>query len=156
MNQTAQYVLKEIKEWVLTFWTMIQSTLGLILIGITWAEEVDFKVKDKTYKIYIARYLNSFWSGVSLGEYIVFAKKDYVDEISVRHEYGHHIQSLILGPLYLLLIGIPSVLGNVWDRIAHRKWSYWKREQWYYTQPWEQWADEFGGITLSDRGINDR
>jgi hypothetical protein len=26
------------------------------------------------------------------------------------HEYGHTIQSLILGPLYLFVIGIPSII----------------------------------------------
>ena len=26
------------------------------------------------------------------------------------HEYGHTIQSLVLGPLYLLVIGLPSLL----------------------------------------------
>lgn len=26
------------------------------------------------------------------------------------HEYGHTIQSMILGPLYLIVIGIPSTL----------------------------------------------
>lgn len=28
----------------------------------------------------------------------------------LAHEYGHTIQSLLLGPLYLLVIGIPSVI----------------------------------------------
>ncbi len=35
------------------------------------------------------------------------------EELSSRllvHEYGHTIQSLILGPLYLIVIGIPSTL----------------------------------------------
>lgn len=37
------------------------------------------------------------------------------------HEYGHTIQSLILGPLYLPLVGLPSVL---WARLpfCRRKW----------------------------------
>lgn len=35
------------------------------------------------------------------------------EELSKRllvHEYGHTIQSLIFGPLYLIVIGIPSTL----------------------------------------------
>ena len=42
-----------------------------------------------------------------------FEGKISVEELSDRllvHEYGHTIQSLILGPLYLVLIGIPSTL----------------------------------------------
>lgn len=33
-----------------------------------------------------------------------------VNEQLLAHEYGHTIQSLILGPLYLPVIGLPSVL----------------------------------------------
>lgn len=33
------------------------------------------------------------------------------------HEYGHTVQSLILGPLYLPAVGLPSVIwGQVWSR----------------------------------------
>ncbi len=62
-------------------------------------------------------------TSVSLGMFVFvtaepfFAKKFEgkisVEELSDRllvHEYGHTIQSLILGPLYLVLIGIPSTL----------------------------------------------
>ncbi len=37
------------------------------------------------------------------------------------HEYGHTVQSLILGPLYLPLIGLPSVLWAQLPR-CQRKW----------------------------------
>ena len=33
-----------------------------------------------------------------------------VDESLLVHEYGHTIQSLILGPMYLPTIGLPSVI----------------------------------------------
>ena len=32
------------------------------------------------------------------------------DQFLLAHEYGHTIQSLILGPLYLPLVGLPSIL----------------------------------------------
>lgn len=31
-------------------------------------------------------------------------------EKTIKHEYGHQLQSYILGPLYLLIIGLPSGL----------------------------------------------
>lgn len=34
----------------------------------------------------------------------------------VVHEYGHSIQSLFLGPLYLIVIGIPSL---IWANMPH-------------------------------------
>jgi len=33
---------------------------------------------------------------------------DEIEQRTLVHEYGHTIQSIILGPLYLLIIGIPS------------------------------------------------
>jgi len=36
--------------------------------------------------------------------------KRSIDESLLVHEYGHTIQSLILGPLYLPIIGLPSVV----------------------------------------------
>ena len=36
--------------------------------------------------------------------------KQSVDESLLVHEYGHTIQSLILGPMYLPTIGLPSVI----------------------------------------------
>jgi len=77
--------------------------------------------------------------GLSLGSYI-FVCQSY-GEITLKHEQGHSVQSLLLGPLYLLVIGLPSISGNIYDRIRH------KGSAWYYTQPWEAWADRLGHIT---------
>ena len=62
-------------------------------------------------------------SSVSLGMFVFVTSKPMKDkrienkipdeEIEERllvHEYGHTIQSLILGPLYLIVMGIPSTL----------------------------------------------
>ena len=46
--------------------------------------------------------------GVSLGMFIFVEPFRDREEYVIRHEYGHTIQSLILGPLYLIFIGIPS------------------------------------------------
>jgi hypothetical protein len=47
---------------------------------------------------------------VSLGQFIfIFSRYNDVGFIE-RHEYGHTIQSHLLGPLYLLVIGLPSII----------------------------------------------
>lgn len=48
--------------------------------------------------------------GVSLGLFIFVGENQNQDMIrkTAVHEYGHTIQSLILGPFYLLIIGIVS------------------------------------------------
>ena len=77
-----------------------------------------------------------FMGGVSLGRYVFTNMQDGM--ISYRHEFGHSIQSLILGPLYLIIIGIPSSLlaYNISDALN-------KRYYWFYT---EKWADSIAGI----------
>lgn len=93
--------------------------------------------KEDEYIVYF--YKKFFNSGVSLGDYIILARKNR-DYKTIHHEHGHQIQSRRLGPLYLIVIGLPSLLGNIYSRIFH------KSAEWYYKQPWEAWADKLGGV----------
>ncbi|MDR0562334.1 MAG: hypothetical protein LBG73_06560 [Spirochaetaceae bacterium] len=86
----------------------------------------------------------SLVSGVSFGPYICL--NDENDENDIRHELGHSIQSLYLGPLYLAIAGIPSVCNNVWDRRFHKRWTPRDRIRWYYSRFPENWADKLGGV----------
>lgn len=46
------------------------------------------------------------------------------EELSQRllvHEYGHTIQSLIFGPLYLIVMGIPSTLWGFLPYFQHKR-----------------------------------
>ena len=121
---------------LLWLWQLPQNVLGLLVIAITRAN----KTEDG---IWICGYL--FDSAVSLGDYIIF-QKYRVTDIAIKHEKGHQKQSLILGPLYLIIIGLPSACGNIIDRVFHKKWCYTARMYWYYKQPWEAWADKLGSV----------
>ena len=83
---------------------------------------------------------NLFNSGISLGSYIIFDGRIEISETDVLHEYGHQLQSRMLGPLYLLIVGIPSLIGNIYSRIKK------KDEKWYYSRFPENWADRLGGV----------
>lgn len=86
-------------------------------------------------------------NGISLGDYVLLGTIYHNPTYRTQeHEWGHTRQSLIFGPLYLLFIGLPSGLGNLWARIAHKSWSAKARDKWYYSQPWERWADKLGGV----------
>ena len=70
--------------------------------------------------------------------------KDYrTAEMLFRHEYGHSIQSLILGPLYLPVIGIPSF---IWSRKKSLARMRGERGISYYSFFSEKWADMLGGV----------
>ena len=66
------------------------------------------------------------------------------DELSRRllvHEYGHTIQSLILGPLYLIVIGIPSTLWGFLPNLHKKR----KDDQIsYFSFFTEGWANRLG------------
>lgn len=76
--------------------------------------------------------------GVCLGPAILVAP-DFPDAV-VAHEWGHFRQHLRLGPLYLLVIGLPSVTHALWHR-AHPERDYFA----FYT---ERWANSLGGVSL--------
>ena len=68
---------------------------------------------------------------VSLG---MFLFVDTLDDTLIAHEYGHSIQSLILGPFYLFVIGIPSLCWAAFGdkyREKHNK-TYYE----FYTESW--------------------
>lgn len=130
------------KKLISFFWQLPQNILGIIVIYVTKATRIKSYVYDQPY--FVATEWRSF--GVSLGNYIIFGKYMF-PKLDVRlHEFGHQRQSRMLGPLYLLIIGIPSLLGNIFDRIFHKKWDSVRRCKWYYALPWEKWADELGGV----------
>lgn len=98
---------------------------------------------------YLVKHLSN--CGISLGNYIFLDVDGIYDAITIKHEYGHQKQSLMLGPLYLIIIGLPSIMGNILNRI---KYKYFKRHydpDFYYKQPWEAWADKLGGVKRKSR-----
>ena len=62
-----------------------------------------------------------------------FSNEEIRERLTV-HEYGHTIQSLILGPLYFPAVGIPSV---IWGMVK-------KPEQSYFSFYAEKWANHLG------------
>ena len=77
--------------------------------------------------------------GISLGLF-VFVPEKAQPGITV-HEYGHCVQSLILGPLYLLAVGVPSY---IWANLpALRKMRRETGRSYYSIYP-ENWANQLG------------
>lgn len=97
------------KKIILYLWQLPQNLIGFLIIKI---------MKAKIKKFYSIKYFECrlFYSGVSLGDYIIFDNRILISYFDIRHEEGHQKQSLLLGPLYLLIIGIPSLIGNIIHR----------------------------------------
>lgn len=133
-------------------WQLPQHIVALVLI--LYYRYNKYGCMKSPYEIYVNKKItvNVYKAdmrgpGISLGNYIITNPYEYrITSTVVKHEYGHQRQSLYLGPLYLIVIGIPSLLGNIWDANFHKKWSPEKSYRWYYNQPWEKWADKLGGV----------
>lgn len=111
------------------FWQLPQNLLGLLL-------RVIYKGNDIEYNGVIVRRSVKMRGGISLGKYIVISQ--WSTTKTVMHEYGHCKQSMYLGWLYLLLVGLPSIL--------HATFCKCKRHSYYDVYP-EKWADKLGGVT---------
>jgi hypothetical protein len=88
--------------------------------------------------------------GVSLGWFIFYSHS--LNRISrgmndcLMHEMGHSFQSRMLGPLYLVIIGIPSLMRVAYARYYRkRKGISWTH---YFDGYPENWADQLGGADL--------
>ena len=79
---------------------------------------------------------------MSLGRFL-FLHESYRsgDRALLAHEYGHTIQSLILGPLYLFVIGLPSLLWAGLPVLQRRRHD---RHVSYYSFYPEKWANALG------------
>ena len=69
-----------------------------------------------------------------------------VDPYLLVHEYGHCVQSLILGPLYLPLVGLPSLL---WSNVPRFERYRLKRKMSYYDFLPERSASQLGDWALN-------
>lgn len=114
-------------------WQLPQNLLGLLLVTILKPEDVYDFFGSKVY------YSHRMRGGIALGRYIVI--RSYLLNASSQteyHELGHSRQSRILGPLYLFVVGIPSILWAAW-------WNE-GRNRSYYSFYTERWADALGGV----------
>ena len=129
--------LSPIKTFIYYFlqfsWGIIQNVIGLLLWLLLF-----IKNPSRKRKMYYGS-LVSKWDYTKSLSLCIFIFLGSDDLRILRHEYGHSIQSLILGPFYLIVIGIPSLIWNMcFD--SYRI----KRNKNYYRFYTERWADILG------------
>lgn len=135
-------------KWLISFllwlWQFPQNLCGIIYRSISKDNRICVIENNDSRSVGAKVYLQKTKGGVSLGKYI-FINQDYIDkEIVIKHECGHVKQSKILGPLYLLVIGIPSIL-HVW--LNNYIGCCWKNGKYnYYHFYTEKWANKIMGI----------
>ena len=124
--------LNILKQIGLYIWQLPQNLVGLVVLLCCGHKE---KCNVAGIDFY---YSKTFPGGISLGNYVIIGSKN---EKTVKHEHGHQIQSMYLGPLYLFIIGIPSIVwaGLYGSIIKPTTNGYYK----FYT---ERLADKLGKV----------
>lgn len=114
-------------KFLLILWQLPQEVIGLIL-------RLAYPNSRTLYVDGIRYFYNPYFKGgISLGSVIILGTRD---ADSVRHEHGHQLQSLYLGWLYLLVVGLPSL---IWAAVCKDRKKYYR----FYT---EKWADKLGKV----------
>lgn len=135
--------MKEIINFLRILWELPQSLLGFILFQFY---SVDCRCMEAPYGDTRILYSERMRGGISLGRFIIvpwkyrYNSSSYVRD-TISHEYGHTRQSLYLGWLYLLVIGIPSI---TWAWL-HSSFKCFDTVS-YYSFFTEKWADRLGGV----------
>lgn len=111
-------------------WCFPQMIFGFILKKATNARKVNDHYE-----------YNLNCGSICLGSYIFLCPPHWQDKTALAHEMGHQKQSLILGWLYLIVIGFPSI---VWCGLF-RKYRKTNNIS-YYSFYTEKWADKLGGV----------
>lgn len=133
--------MKKTLFYVVQFtWGIVQNCVGLIGFLI-----LSGKFRHDRFQNAFVTYVDSDkpFGGISLGVFIfVNGKKpdEWLHDTRI-HEYGHTIQSLVLGPLYFLVIGIPSM---IWCNFPPLRRYRTKNHVSYYALYCEGWANLWG------------
>lgn len=133
-------IKEKIKNCILYIWQLPQNIIGLIFS----------KIVNKTNKSYLYQFqdiditiTNSIKGGVSLGKYIIVGINCNNYNI-ISHEYGHYLQSKILGPMYILIVGIPSIIHNIYYSTFNKEYDY------YSVYP-EKWANNLSSKYITKK-----
>ena len=108
---------KSFFEWIIYFilfiWQILQNLIGIgFWIYFKLRGDLETIVTNKYSKVYRSKYMSG---GISLGSFAFVSNNLAKKETAVRHEQGHMWDSKVMGPLYVLIVGLPSLLNAAFD-----------------------------------------
>lgn len=133
-------MLEKIKLAIWWIWGLPQNLIGFFML-LYFHHYLKFPV-TKHNDAWVLHYEIKNIGAVSLGQYIfLWSNYGRSKEKTIKHEYGHTRQSHLLGPLYLIVIGLPSIIWNMFFGKYRRRTG-----KSYYDFFPERWADKLGGV----------
>ncbi len=119
---------------ILFIWQLPQNIIGLCIWAFSREKQL---IAYRNYCFAFCVALPHVAGGVSLGSFAFIAPACLHNERIIRHEVdGHTVDSKIFGPLYLFIIGIPSLTHLLLHKPAENYDN-------FYT---ERWANRHAGL----------
>lgn len=136
-------VLDCIIRALLMLWELPQNIIGALLFTFfRLFSDTIILDEDDSLEIFSPRMRGA----ISLGNFRIYAynyafNSAWYVQLVRKHEKGHRKQSKWLGPFYLIVIGIPSIIWATLHSFCKpiSKIDYY----WFYT---EKWANKIGGV----------
>ncbi|MFA5970922.1 MAG: hypothetical protein WC780_01125 [Lentimicrobiaceae bacterium] len=131
---------------LLFIWELPQNLLGFVVFVIMKTRRRIITTEKEAHHFYI----ETPNTGVSLGWLIFWTPSanrfSHLINDCRMHESGHAHQSVILGPIYLLVVGVPSLARVIYSRWYRKKYD----REWenYFNGFPENWADKLGGVSV--------
>ena len=128
--------------WVVSLtWGIIMTSIGLLITGglnlIKFAGVIaGYNLKIKTHKngCSLITEVGGNWGGLELGAVALCGNYSKSSpswfEHTRKHEFGHAIQHLYMGPLFIFIVAIPSATRYWYQRIMSKKGKYFQ-SGWY-------------------------
>lgn len=134
-------ILKKVGFYIVSFtWGIIPTIIGFMLALALWVSGH----KSSMWNYVVCFRVGKNWGGLSLGPFVF--TDDRPTYHMLQHEHGHSIQNLMLGPLWVLIVGTPSMCRYLYrEQILYRinKKAY--SELPYYEDIFfERWATKLG------------
>ncbi len=142
--------------WQFTF-GIIQNIIGLLMLAVCKLNGAESEWYHNALITYIDK---KNFGGVSLGMFIFINKNrtgDKRHDMKI-HEYGHTVQTMILGPLWLFVIAIPSTIWCNTPYFVKKRKAENISYYWLYCEGWSNlcglWATKEHFLTpeLINRG----
>jgi hypothetical protein len=129
-------------------WEAPQTALGVAILGVEAARKRIRNIEVVNGRMVV----ESRGTGISLGHVVFWSRESSrwheLDDRNRAHELGHTKQSRLFGPLYLPIIGVPSISRAIYAlayrEITGREWTR------YYDGYPEKWADHLGGVVRDE------
>lgn len=136
------------KKWLFILWQCTWGLAQTLLGAIIFLKNI--RCPHRMFRGCIETKWNSR-GGMSLGLFIFIPQEEDERTESVRvHEYGHCIQSLLLGPLYLIIVGIVSY---TWANLPYFRRIRREKNIPYTSCFVESWASKWGEWVTKQKAI---